>query len=163
VPGVELDRPRLRALRRELRRTESLAAAASVLRRRDVSIRALDERLERRGIAAAERKDVVDRLVRARILDDERFAFARAATLAARGRGDEAIRWQLERERVPAATIDAALTALEPEAERARRVAAARRGRVKIARLLASRGFSEAAIETALGGELGGDDRAELG
>src|SRR5438045_155835 len=47
--GEELDRPRLRLLRRELRRHEALEAAARALRHRDHSVRALDEKLERRG------------------------------------------------------------------------------------------------------------------
>ncbi|MBA2476573.1 MAG: hypothetical protein H0V40_11540, partial [Actinobacteria bacterium] len=47
--GVELDRPRARSLRRELRRLEAIGVAARSLRRRDLSERALEERLGRAG------------------------------------------------------------------------------------------------------------------
>src|ERR671939_473383 len=51
----ELDRPRARTVRRELRRHEELAASASALRHRDLSTRRLEQRLERRAGPPAER------------------------------------------------------------------------------------------------------------
>src|SRR5438874_4992727 len=83
--GEELDRPRLRLLRRELRRHEAIAAATAALRHRDHSARSLEQKLERRGIAPAERKTALDTLGRAGLVDDACFASARARTLAGRG------------------------------------------------------------------------------
>src|SRR5205823_1389860 len=58
--GGELDRARARAVRRELRRHEALATSASALRRRDLSTRRLEQRLERRAIPPAERARAVE-------------------------------------------------------------------------------------------------------
>ncbi|HXV56252.1 MAG TPA: hypothetical protein VD704_00155, partial [Gaiellaceae bacterium] len=50
APGVELDRPLLRALRRELLRAEALGLAVRTLARHDVSSGRLRERLLARGV-----------------------------------------------------------------------------------------------------------------
>ncbi len=163
VPGVELDRPRVRKLRRALRRSEALAAAARALRARDLSTRGLDERLERRGVAAGTRAKALETLERAGLVDDERFAFTRASSLAARGRGDAAIRWTLEHEGVTPDLVARALEALEPERARAGRIVADRGSTSATARFLAARGFAEEAVEAALGGEFGAGDGAALG
>ena len=151
--GVELDRPRLRTVRRELRRAEALGWAVRALHRRDLSRRALEERLTRAGLAREERLAALATLERAGLLDDERFALARAALLAERMYGDEAIRWTLEREGVEPELAGRAAAALPPEQERAA-LAAVRRGRgPKTAAYLTRRGFGEAAVEWALGEE----------
>jgi regulatory protein len=149
--GDELDRPRARTLRRELRRHEALSASARALRHRDLSTHRLEQRLERSSVAPAERAEAVEALTRAGLLDDERFARTRAAALAARGYGDAAIRFDLERQGVAAEAAERVLGELEPERARAARVAAAAGGGVRAARVLARRGFGEEAIEGAAG------------
>jgi SOS response regulatory protein OraA/RecX len=148
---AELDRPRARTVRRELRRHEALAASASTLRDRDLSTRRLEQRLERRAVSPAERARAVETLTRTGLLDDGRFARGRARALAARGYGDAAIRFDLERQGVAAELAAEALAELEPERDRAARLAATAGGAARAARLLARRGFGEEAIEAAVG------------
>ena len=131
--GRALDREAARTLARELRRAEALGAAVRALRHRDLSRRALAAR-----IAPPAREEALAALERSGILDDGRAAAARAVTLAARGLGDEAIRYRLEHEGFAGEPLEAALAALEPEHERAR--ALAEQGRS--ARWLAARGFA---------------------
>jgi regulatory protein len=152
APGLELDRERARRFRRELRRAEATAAAARTLARRDLPARELERRLERRGVAPAERRDTVERLERAGAVDDARFARSRAAALAERGWSDAAIRHDLESRGVAVEVSDAAVDELEPEAARAQGLAERLGGGVKAARTLARRGFGEDAVESALGG-----------
>jgi regulatory protein len=151
VVGTALDRERARTLARELRRGRALGTALSALRRRDLSRRALDERLARRGVREAERADALGALERAGLVDDERVARKRAETLAERGWGDEAIRYRLLAEGVNAPAVDQALRDLELESARAARVVARRGGGPETARFLARRGFGEDAVEDAAG------------
>jgi regulatory protein len=144
--GAELDRERIRVLARELRRSRALAHATRALRVRDRTAEELDARLERAGFSREARAHARDALARSGLVDDERFARARAAELARRGRGDAAIRWDLERRGVPPEAVEAALAELEPERERAARLDLP-------AAALARRGFSEDVV--AFGGELG--------
>lgn len=147
--GVELDRPRLRLVRRELRRAEALAVAARALRSRDLSARALEDRLARDAAPAA-RQEAVAVLTRSGLVDDRKVAETRAAAMAARGYGDAAIRHDLRRRGLEPEETAAAIELLAPEADRAADVVA-RRGRgAKTARYLASRGFGEDACTTAL-------------
>jgi SOS response regulatory protein OraA/RecX len=147
----ELDRGRARTLRRELRRHEALAASTGALRHRDLSTRRLEQRLERCAVPPAERARAVATLTSAGLLDDSRYARGRARALAARGYGDAAIRFDLERQGVDAELATEAVAELEPERDRALRLAATARGTVRTARLLARRGFGEDAIEAAAG------------
>jgi regulatory protein len=149
--GERLDRARLRALRRELRRHEALAAAAGALRYRDLSSRTLEARLARRSVAPLERAATVETLERAGVVDDARFGAGRARTLAERGWGDAAIRDDLERQALPDELIGPALKALPPETERARALVLRRGGDPGTARWLARKGFGEEAIEAAVG------------
>ena len=149
VPGQELDRARLVALVRERRRAEAVGLATRALRHRDLSEQRLAERLERAGVAEAVRGDALDRLTGAGLVDDERFTVSRAQTLAARGLGDAAIRDALEREQLAGERIETALRALEPERERASRIAARRGATAATARYLARRGFADDAVESA--------------
>jgi len=145
--GVELDRPLLRLLRRELRRAEALDLAGRTLRRRDLSLRRLSERLERAGVAPAAERSALLALSEARIVDDARLADSRAATLAERGWGNVAITARLEAEGIPEADAGSAIAKLEPEAPRAARAAAAVSDPRKAWALLARRGFDEETIE----------------
>lgn len=145
--GEELDRARLRLLRRELRRHEALAAATGALRHRDHSARSLSRKLESRGVTAAEREATLGTLERAGLVDDARFAGSRALTLAERGWGNMAIRADLERHGVDGEPLDAALAGLAPERDRALALAARQGGGARTARWLAARGFDEGALE----------------
>jgi SOS response regulatory protein OraA/RecX len=131
--GRTLDREAARTLARELRRAEALGVAVRALRHRDLSRRALEAR-----IASPARDEAIRALERSGILDDRRAASSRAAALAARGWGDEAIRYRLEQEGFSEEPLEAALAALEPEHERAGALLA--RGRSR--RWLAARGFA---------------------
>jgi SOS response regulatory protein OraA/RecX len=82
--------------------------------------------------------------------DDRRFARDRARFLAGRGRGDDAIRWDLEQRGVSREDVDVALAELAPEPERAAALARRLGGGPKAARALAAKGFSADAIETAV-------------
>ena len=155
--GRRLDRPSLRELRRELRRAEALDVAARALRRRDLSVRGLAQRLERAEVAPAAAAESLEVLQRVGLVDDERFARSRAAALAGRAYGDAAIRHDLEGQGVAAEAVAGALEALEPEVDRARRVVA-RRGRgPRTARYLAAKGHAQDTVEEALEAAFGQD------
>jgi SOS response regulatory protein OraA/RecX len=147
--GLELDRPRLRLVRRELRRAEALAVAGRALRARDLSAQALQERLAR-DVAPAAREEAVAVLTRGGIVDDRRVAQNRAAALAERGYGDAAICHDLRRRGLEPDEIAAAVELLEPETERAAALVARRGPGPKTARYLAGRGFGEDACASAL-------------
>ncbi len=157
LPGRELERPLACALARELRRSRALARAGRMLARRDLSVHALDARLEAGGVAPAARREALETLERAGLVDDGRFAVGRAELLAGRGHGDAAIRAELERQGVDPKLVAEAIAGLEPERERAARIVG-RRGRVPAtARYLAARGFEAEAVEAALAGLVAGD------
>jgi regulatory protein len=148
--GSELQRPELRALRRELRRAEALDIATRALVHRDRSRASLRTRLGAARIAPWAAEQALDTLERAGIVNDERFARARAEALAKRGSGDALIREELLAAGVPEGDVVEAIGALEPERERALGVAATRGESPATARWLARRGFGQDAIEAAL-------------
>jgi SOS response regulatory protein OraA/RecX len=150
--GAEFDRPAARALRRALRQLEALDVAGRALERGDKSISALDTHLRRRGISSRERAHAVAVLERGRYLDDKRFATGRASALAARGYGNAAIAYDLERQGVNDECLRAALDGLPEEAERARVVVARSGATPKTARRLGARGFTGESIEAAFAG-----------
>jgi len=135
--GRALDRAALRLLRQELRRAEDRLARASV------------------APAAAEESLAV--LLRAGLVDDVRFARTRAASLADRGYGNAAIRYDLERRGVGPEPIREALETLEHESERARRLVERRGPGAATARYLAAKGFGEEALEAAAGADFAPD------
>jgi SOS response regulatory protein OraA/RecX len=159
--GSELDRPQLRVLRRALRRHEALARAAEALRHREQSAARLRERLERR-VAPAAAAEALAALGRAGLVEDGRYARARAASLARRGLGDAAIRFELERDGVGAGDADCALEELPAERERAVEIVRRRGGGVGTARFLHRRGFSEETLETVLGSDIAPDERSAV-
>jgi SOS response regulatory protein OraA/RecX len=147
---LELDRPLLRRLRRELRRAEALAVAGRSLRRRDLSGRRLAERLEAAGVAPAAERSALEALAEARILDDGRLAETRAAALAERGWGDAAIAARLDGEGISEEDVRAALAGLPKEASRAERITQGL-SRPKAWTLLARRGFDEETTRAVVG------------
>jgi SOS response regulatory protein OraA/RecX len=150
TPGLELDRPLVRALARELRRARAVGIALRALRHRDLSERRLDERLARAGVPPTERARVLGTLERSAYVDDARFAASRARALAARSYGDAAIRDALEHEGIAEEALEAALAELEPELERAAAVVARRGAGPATARYLARRGFDDEVVESAV-------------
>lgn len=130
-------------------RAPALDLAARALARRDFSESGLRDRLARAGVEPAELEEALASLRETGLLDDERFAERRAQALAERGKGDAAIRFDLERQGVCSELVAAALAALEPERERAERLVARHGPGPKTARLLAGRGFDAGAVEWA--------------
>jgi regulatory protein len=149
--GVELDRSRARELAQAIRRAEALGAATRALASRDRSVVGLAEYLAQRGVGPKERLEAVERLEEIGYLDDSRFALSRARSLAERGYGDDAVRFELEKEGIAAERIEAAMGRLAPEHERA--IALVRQARTPLTgiRRLAAKGFSADAIEFAVG------------
>jgi SOS response regulatory protein OraA/RecX len=141
--GTGLDRAHARELARGRRRAEALDAAGRLLAQHDRSAAGLLARLERRGIAPEAREGAVETLRRLGYLDDARFARSRAASLAERGYGDAAIRFELERDRVAPELVAETVAALEPELERARRAMGEEARTPRTLRRLAAKGFGE--------------------
>ena len=133
--------------RRELR---GLDVATRALARRDFSERGLRERLERAGVDPAEAERVLGRLRAEGVLDETRFATNRAHALAERGKGDAAIRFDLENQGLPTELIEPALAELEPERTRAERVVSRRGPSPATARLLTGRGFDPDVVDAAV-------------
>ena len=127
--------------------TAPLDLAIRALRFRDRTAAELAARLEQRGIGEEERAQALETLERVGYVDDERFARNRAEQLADRGSGDALIRDDLERRGVGPDIVELALGALEPEQERAARIAELRGHSVKTARYLAARGFGEDSLD----------------
>jgi regulatory protein len=124
-------------------RDEALAVATRALARREHTRQSLAERLQRAGIGESEADEVLAELERLGLLDDSRFALERARVLAERGKGDAAIRFDLEGSGVSPSAVDEALARLDPERERAERLVGRRGATPATARLLAGRGFDE--------------------
>ena len=149
--GVELHRPLLRDLRRELRRAEALGAAVRTVSRRDVSTRRLHDRLAARGVRQADAERAVATLADAGVVDDARTAGSRARSLADRGWGDAAVAARLEGEGFGADDVRVALAVLEPERDRAASLAASAGDPRAAWKLLARRGFAPETLEEVVG------------
>lgn len=132
---------------------DAVQTALRALRHRDRSVSELDARLEERGVGESERQETLETLARIGYVDDERFARTRAEQLAARAAGDALIRHDLEGRGIDSELVAAAIDALEPERDRARRIVAGRGRSAKTARYLTSRGFGPDALETVVAGE----------
>lgn len=126
---------------------DAVELALRALRFQDRSAAELDARLSARGIASGERHEVLETLVHAGYVDDERLAHTRAAALAERGCGDAMIRADLDGRGVAPDLVERALAALDSERVRAERAVARRGGGLKTVRYLAARGFGEEALE----------------
>lgn len=149
--GDELDRPALRRLRVELRRVEALATATRALARQDLSRARLSDRLRASGVAPAEETRTLALLESSGLVNDRRLAETRAAALAERGWGDDAIASRLESQSLEPEDVRAAIASLQPEGERAAALAADSEDRRSTGLLLSRRGFSPDSIEVALG------------
>lgn len=122
--------------------------ATRALARREHSRRSLRERLLRGGVTPEDAEHVIEELAQAGLVDEGRFAQEKARVLAERGKGDSAIRFELERAGVSAAEIEQALASLDPERERAEALVSRRGATLATARLLAGRGFDEELVAT---------------
>jgi SOS response regulatory protein OraA/RecX len=125
---------------------DAVEAALRSLRQRDRSASQIDDQLAARGVSEDERVGALATLMRTGLVDDRRFAEARAERLAERGGGDALIRHDLVRAGVDADLVEHALTALESERERAERIVARRGSGPKTARYLSGKGFSEEVV-----------------
>lgn len=150
APGLELDRPLLREIRRELRRAEAVSTATRALAQRDLSRRRLARRLEERGVEKVTAEGVLGTLEELGLLDDARLACSRAEGLAAR-LGDAAVEARLESEALPPEHVRRALARLRPERERAAALAASAPDRRAAWKLLSRRGFAAETIEDVIG------------
>jgi regulatory protein len=135
---------------RPSRRETAKDVAARALARRDRSAAELAAYLERRGVSASDGAVALDTMQSLGYQSDARFAHDRTRFLAERGRGDEAIRWDLEQRGLRREHVEAALAALDPEHERAASLADRIGGGAKAAKALAARGFSADSIEAAV-------------
>ena len=145
--GRALDRHTARELAREIRRTRALAKATRTLAASARSRRELEQRLARAGHGGAAKEEALATLDRAGLVDDAGFAAGRADVLARRGYGDTAIRADLRRRLVDQEAAAAAISALEPESERLRRLLEAQSVTPALLRRLAGRGFSRDALD----------------
>jgi regulatory protein len=132
----------------------ALDLAVRALAGRGLSEAEVRARLRRASVPATVEDETIGTLVRLGYVDDLRLAHERATSLADRGYGDAIIEERLVRAGVPRATAREALTPLESEMRRARRLARAgpRRSAPQLARFLSRRGFGEETIETVLDG-----------
>jgi regulatory protein len=149
--GLELDRPTLRRVRAELARARANAVAGRALARRELSAQELEARLERAGVGAELVGETTVAAVSLGVVDDGRFADSRAQQLAARGYGNAAIAARLEAAGVADDLVRSTVEALEPEAERARRLAGDAADLRKAVQRLAMRGFDAETIEEVVG------------
>jgi regulatory protein len=114
-----------------------------LLRHRDRSATQVDRELAARGVEEEAREEALATLSRTGVVDDARFADARARSLAGRGAGDTLIRHDLAAAGVARDVVEDAIGGLEPESERGRQIVMRRGASAKTARYLAGKGFSE--------------------
>jgi len=131
---------------------DAVETALAMLRRREHSVRELDERLRARDFPEGARGRAIETLLRTGLLDDRRFAEVRASSLAGRGAGDALVRHELASAGVDAEVVEDAVSLLEPERERAARIVARRGVGPKTARYLAVKGYAEDVARAVAGG-----------
>jgi len=141
---------------------DPLDLAARSLRHRDRSTHEVDDRLARAGVDEEQRAETLATLARLGYVDDRRFAAGRAADLARRGWGDDAIRVRLEEAGVGGEEIEAALAAVEPESARAAELVARDGASPRTARRLLAKGFAEDVVAAAIGEDVAEPDAADV-
>jgi len=137
---------------------EALDSALRALHHRDRTAHEIGRRLADQGFPEHERAEALETLTRTGVLNDGRYAESRAASLAARGSGNERIRFELVRAGVDDDAVEAALETLEPELVRARAIVGRRGQGAKTARYLHAHGFGRdvvAAVAAPVEEELG--------
>jgi regulatory protein len=138
---------------------DAYECALRALHHRDRTELEVDEHLRDRGFSEGDRAWALGTLRRTGLVDDERFAYARAASLAERGAGNTLIRARLAAAGVSDEIVDGALEAVAEEAMRARRIVERRGCSPKTARYLYGKGFSDDVIRAVIAkgddGELG--------
>ena len=142
---------------------DAVDAGLRVLHHRDLSTADLDRRLAAKGFDEAQRESALEALTRTGLLDDRRYAEARAAALAGRGAGDALVRHELVRAGVEEGLVADAIALLEPESERALRIAERRGPGPKTARYLSGKGFSEESLNELAGRLVASANEDELG
>jgi SOS response regulatory protein OraA/RecX len=133
---------------------EAFEAALRILRHRDRSVAEVERSLAERGFSVEDRDDAVERLVRTGLVDDERFARARASSLSGRGAGDARVRQELRDAGIDASVVEEAIAELEPESLRAHRIAARRGGGPRTARYLRANGFAAEVVGDVVASDL---------
>ena len=129
---------------------DAIDSALRALRYRDRSAWELERRLEEQGFSDGDRTHALETLRRTGLVDDVRFARARADSLVTRGSGDELVRHALHDAGVHGDLVEDIVAGLEPEIDRARRIVAARGSAPKTARYLRARGFSHDVVASAV-------------
>jgi regulatory protein len=149
----------------------ALAAAATLLARRDFCSIELGAKLLARGFEPDAVRAALGELIEQRYLDDERYANRFVAMRAERGQGPRRIRRDLAGLGLPVQLIEAQLAAHGEWARGARQALIRRFGRApprswadkaRRLRFLQYRGFSNDDIRSALGPEASADLAAEL-
>lgn len=132
---------------------DAVECALRALRHRDRTEAEIEEHLRARGFSERDREQAVETLRRTGLVSDERFAQARASSLAERGFGNALIRSKLVGAGVAQELVAGALGAIDPEATRARRIVAKRGVSSKTARYLYGKGFSEDVVHAVVAEE----------
>jgi SOS response regulatory protein OraA/RecX len=123
--------------------SEAFEGALRALRHRDRTELEIEEHLRAQGFSDDDRAQAIETLRRTGLVNDGRFAQARATALARRGAGNALIRARLSEAGVAHELVDEALDAVEPEVTRARRIVVDRGASPRTARYLYGKGFSE--------------------
>ncbi|MGH3137838.1 MAG: regulatory protein RecX [Gaiellaceae bacterium] len=138
---------------------DAYECALRALHHRDRTEHEIEQHLRDRGFSEADRARTLGALRRTGLVDDERFAHARAASLAERGAGNALIRARLADAGVPDEVVAAALDTVGDETTRARHIVERRGGSPKTVRYLYGKGFSDDVIRAVIAdrddGELG--------
>jgi len=123
-------------------RDDAVEQALRALRHRERTSRQVDAHLAARGYDERERDAAIATLARTGLVDDRRFAEARAATLAGKGASNAHIRHDLDDAGVDRETVEETLATLEDERTRAQRVVERRGADARTLRYLIAKGFS---------------------
>ena len=129
---------------------DAFGAVVGALARRDLTSFELEQRLTQAGFDSAACADALARAADAGYLDDRRVALERARHLAERGSSDATIHAELLRRGVSEQELEAALSAIVSETERAEQLASRLGGGLRAARALARKGYPEDVIERTL-------------